>query len=66
MKSDLGADLHACDVCGTVTVLRFGVCKRCDDAFWLTQMSKKQMDHTDHTLEDIKHIKKCMKKSREV
>ena len=61
MKTDLGADLYNCGICGILSVLRFEVCKKCDDAFWLTEMSKKHMNPDDHDIYDIRHIKKCMK-----
>jgi len=62
VKTDLGADLARCYICEEITTLRFNVCKKCDDAFWLTKMSKKQINPKDHNIYDIQHIKYCIKK----
>jgi hypothetical protein len=52
-----------CFVCNCKSILRYNVCKECDDAFWLTRMSKKQHGGCEnHSIYDVKYIKHQMKK----
>ena len=57
-----GSKAYECSVCNNRDILRFNVCKECDDAFWLTRLSKKQHSGCiNHSIYDVKYIKKCMK-----
>lgn len=50
-----------CSVCRYKSILRFNVCKECDDALWLTQMSKKQhIGCQNHSIYDVKYIKNLL------